>query len=143
MRALTVRQPWAWAIAHGKDIENRDWSTCIRGVIAIHAAKGMTHYEYLSNQSFIEGNAAILPPLERIVRGAIIGTVEIVDCVTTSDSVWFEGPCGFVLKGFQPCEPVPCKGALGFWTVPEEIERLVTSLQGVDDPLYRSGQEPA
>lgn len=26
--ALSIRQPWAWAILHaGKDIENRDWHT--------------------------------------------------------------------------------------------------------------------
>jgi hypothetical protein len=23
LRALSVRQPWAWAICHGKDVENR------------------------------------------------------------------------------------------------------------------------
>ena len=28
MKALSIRQPWAWAILHaGKDIENRDWRT--------------------------------------------------------------------------------------------------------------------
>ena len=28
MKALTIKQPWAWAIIHaGKDIENRDWVT--------------------------------------------------------------------------------------------------------------------
>jgi hypothetical protein len=35
-RTLTVRQPWAWAIARGhKDIENRSWTTRYRGPIAI------------------------------------------------------------------------------------------------------------
>ena len=30
--ALTIRQPWAWAILHAsKDIENRGWSTNFRG----------------------------------------------------------------------------------------------------------------
>jgi len=50
--ALSVRQPWAWAIIHaGKDIENRSWhavdrGTMRRGRIAIHAAKGLTQQEY-------------------------------------------------------------------------------------------------
>lgn len=50
--ALSVRQPWAWAIIYaGKDIENRSWQAVNhglrqRGRIAIHAAKGMTRDEY-------------------------------------------------------------------------------------------------
>ena len=32
MRALSIKQPWSWLIVHGhKDIENRDWSTQLRG----------------------------------------------------------------------------------------------------------------
>jgi len=55
MKALTIRQPWAWAIFHaGKDIENRDWPTRLRGRIAIHAAKGMTRDEYESALFFIQ-----------------------------------------------------------------------------------------
>src|SRR5690348_2447825 len=47
MKALSIRQPWAWLILHaGKDIENRDWSTRFRGQVLIHAAKGMTQNEF-------------------------------------------------------------------------------------------------
>jgi hypothetical protein len=47
MKALSIRQPWAWLILHaGKDIENRDWPTRFRGRFLIHAAKGMTRDEY-------------------------------------------------------------------------------------------------
>lgn len=39
MRALTVQQPWAWAIARGwKPVENRSWVTHYRGPLVIHAA---------------------------------------------------------------------------------------------------------
>lgn len=37
MKALTVQQPWAWAIFHGKDIENRTQLWSYRGPLAIHA----------------------------------------------------------------------------------------------------------
>ena len=39
MRALTVKAPWSWAIAHGgKDVENRTWQPpCWLGPLAIHA----------------------------------------------------------------------------------------------------------
>lgn len=57
--ALSVRQPWAWAIIYaGKDIENRSWQAVnhglkIRGEICIHAAKGMTQAEYDSASDFM------------------------------------------------------------------------------------------
>jgi len=41
MKALTLKQPWAWAVAHaGKDVENRTWkppASVIGQRIAIHA----------------------------------------------------------------------------------------------------------
>jgi hypothetical protein len=47
MRALTVRQPWAWAIPHaGKDVENRTWTNrFVTGTIAIHAGYGLDSLE--------------------------------------------------------------------------------------------------
>jgi hypothetical protein len=42
IRALTVQQPFAWAIAYaGKDVENRPWRTAWRGLVAIHAGLDM------------------------------------------------------------------------------------------------------
>jgi hypothetical protein len=42
MKALTVKQPWAWAIVMGyKDVENRSRRTNHRGPLLIHAAKQM------------------------------------------------------------------------------------------------------
>ena len=40
MMALSVRQPWAWAIIAGrKHIENRTRRTAVRGRIAIHSSQ--------------------------------------------------------------------------------------------------------
>ncbi len=118
MLALSVRQPWAWAIIHaGKDIENRTWGrSWVRGRIAIHAAKGMTYKEYYDAMLFIhEMSGDICPAAEDLARGGIIGTVELVDIVTASDSPWWEGPYGLVLRDPQPCEFIPARGALGFF----------------------------
>lgn len=39
MQLLSVRQPWAWAIARGrKPVENRDWAPSYRGPVAIYAS---------------------------------------------------------------------------------------------------------
>jgi hypothetical protein len=119
--ALSVRQPWAWAIIHaGKDIENRFWKYSnpglrFRGRVAIHAAKGMTREEYEDGADWIRRCGANCPHAVALDRGGIIGTVEIVDVVRVSSSPWFFGPCGLVLRDPQLCEFIPAVGALGFF----------------------------
>jgi len=121
MLALSIRQPWASLIInHGKDIENRGWSTRVRGRILVHAAKGCSRTELqdgLHTASMTLGHR-VVAELESIQRGGFIGTVEIVDCVTDSDTPWFYGPFGFVLRDPQPIDFVPWRGQLGFFDVP-------------------------
>ena len=131
MKALSIRQPWAWMILHaGKDIENRTWPTNVRGRVLVHAAKGMTHEEWddawefsRDIKSMRELPVELLVPLNavNIGRGGIVGSVEIVDCVQSSASPWFCGPWGFVLRDPQPCQFIPMKGALGFFDVPVQV----------------------
>lgn len=122
--ALSIRQPWAWAIVTiGKDIENRCWRTHFRGRFLIHAAKGCTAAEYLEAKEFImdavapeyRGKGIVFPGWKNIQRGGIIGVAEIADCVTASESDWFVGEYGFVLRNVEPLEFLPCQGALGFF----------------------------
>lgn len=121
MLALSIRQPWALLILKaGKDIENRCWPTKVRGRILIHAAKGCTRYELEDALDFAEEacGTRYSVDLKTIERGGIIGSVEIVDCVSKSDSPWFMGDYGFVLRNPQPLPFVPLKGQLGFFDVP-------------------------
>lgn len=124
MKIISVRQPWAWLIVNGfKDIENRDWSTKLRGRVLIHAAKGMTHDEYESCLMHCRAVSKVrpfpagtrLPAFKALERGGIVGSVEIVDCVSKSDSPWFFGRYGFVLQGAQLLPFQPMKGQLGFF----------------------------
>lgn len=124
MKALSVRQPWAWMILHGgKDIENREWPTRFRGRVLIHASNGMTHDEWEDAWTFAHGSGARPKAFElglrfdNVERGGIVGSVEIVDCVTSSDSRWFMGPYGFVLRNPVVTLFRPCKGRLRFWEV--------------------------
>lgn len=122
MKALSIRQPWAWLILHaGKDIENRGWSTTVRGRVLIHAGKVCTRAEYdaAEDDAFYTADIA-LPPLETLDRGGIVGSVEIVDCVRSSTSPWFVGPFGFVLRDPQPLPFRPSRGELGFFDVAKE-----------------------
>jgi hypothetical protein len=119
--ALSVRQPWAWAIIHaGKDIENRSWQAVNhglrqRGRIAIHAAKGMTRDEYQEAREFIDRQGRPCPDAHALFRGGIIGSVEVIDVVSESDSPWFFGPRGLVLSDPKPCRYVPASGQLGYF----------------------------
>jgi hypothetical protein len=127
MKALSIRQPWAWAIIHaGKDIENRSWPTSYRGPMLIHAAKGMLVREYVDVLNSLWNGAPYteailraggLPPEKDLLRGGIIGSVELVDCVTSSASPWFSGPYGFVLTNPEPLPFRPLRGKLGLFEV--------------------------
>lgn len=129
MKALSIRQPWAWLILHGgKDIENRTWRTSLRGRILIHASQGMTVDEWEDGVHFAQQARAgrgyppvTMPGPKQIVRGGIVGSVEIVDCVTASDSPWYMGSVGFVLRGPRPLPFVPLKGRLGIFDVPADV----------------------
>lgn len=123
MKALSIRQPWAWLILNaGKDIENRRWPTSVRGRVLIHAGKGMTRIDYedahYSFRATIGCAGEAMPSFEAIERGGIVGSVEIVDCVTESESPWFCGRYGFVLRDPRPIPFRPWRGQLGFFEVP-------------------------
>lgn len=120
MKALSVQQPWAWAIIHNrKDIENRTWKTSFRGTVAIHAS--------LKLQPDAEMPARRRTPRpDELLLGYIIGVAELVDVVEESDSIWFGGPYGFLLKNPRPlAKPIACKGKLGLWEVPPDLERKI------------------
>lgn len=120
--ALSIRQPWAWAIINaGKDIENRSWQAMnhglsIRGNIAIHASLGMTKGEYEAAALFMASIGIKCPPPHELDRGGIIGLVDVVGEVQASNSPWFFGPRGLVLENAEPCDFIPCKGALGYFS---------------------------
>lgn len=119
--AISVRQPWAWAIIHaGKDIENRSagavqYMRPLTGRRAIHASKGMTKSEYDDAKEFMRSIGVHCPDAGELLRGGIIGSVEIVGAVKESESRWFFGPRGLVLRDPQPCKFVPSVGALGYF----------------------------
>lgn len=124
--AITVRQPWAWAIMRlGKDIENRSWKRSFRGRLAIHAAGTMTRKEYDEAWHFVRANLGLTlmePKSFVYAKGAILGTAEVVDWVDAHASPWFVGEYGAVLRNPQSLAvPISCSGALGLWSVPAAI----------------------
>ena len=96
MKCLSIKQPWASLIAHGiKDIENRTWKTNFRGRIYIHASGTPAEESYklfndnqwkkIQKHDF---DFAVFSSYTHI--SAIIGEVDIVDCVINHSSIWAE-----------------------------------------------------
>lgn len=127
MKALSIRQPWAWAVMAGKKkVENRDWPTLFRGRLAIHAAK---YLEWVPCWRLPDGTP--IPPGNELPLGALLGTVEVVDCVpleAVQSDPFAGGPWCWILVNPQPIsQPIACSEdsegseGLGLWTVPAAI----------------------
>jgi hypothetical protein len=141
VKALSIRQPWAMSIVQGsKRTENRGWNTHYRGEFLIHASKGLTRDELEGWAHMIMAEDIRWPGLrdrnwhERdFERGGIVGIARVDSVVTSADQLpadqqrWFFGPYGFVLADVRAIPFVPCKGALDFFTIPDDVEAIVRS----------------
>ena len=142
MMALTIHQPWAWAIAAGhKRVENRNWTRRYRGPLAIHASVRWD----ADGEHVVPG--LVLPPKwwtepGVLPRGAFVAVAELVDVCAETVNTMRRAPLGEVWCGCGPWAvpglyhwkltgvraldaPVPCRGAQGLWSVPDEVRRLL------------------
>ena len=126
MKALTIKQPWIWAILHaGKDIENRSWKTSHRGWLVLHAS-GQPNREARLPRGIH------CPDWKALATSAICGVARVIDIRENSRSKWFYRPddgstnYGWVFTDATPLvTPIPCKGRLQLWDVPPKIEREI------------------
>lgn len=99
MKACTIKEPWATLIAQGiKDIENRTWKTTFRGRIYIHTAQKPACKKLVEvldwKQAFEygykhkENGFKEIQSTSQLINGAIIGEVDIIDCVINHPSIW-------------------------------------------------------
>ncbi|MFB4306914.1 hypothetical protein [Actinomadura sp. GTD37] len=140
IRGLTIRQPWAHAIAHHqKTIENRGWTTAYRGLIAIHAAASAgprDEWEYAADRVAALASVPIRDVEDGMrTRSAIVAVAYLSGICSTSygipHGVGLACECGpwamprqrhLHLIGVRALErPLPCKGALGLWRVPPAV----------------------
>ena len=138
-KVLSVRQPYANLICKGiKDVENRSRRTNYRGLLLIHASAKMHDVvPYLRKN--VTGNVAgnfikILSEADLVEfkpelnLGAIVGCVDIVDCVQNHHSEWAEKGqwhwvCANAKRFKNPIRNV--KGKLGIWEWEGDIEELM------------------
>lgn len=136
MKAISLWQPWAslW-LSPRKIHETRHWQTRYRGWLLVHAAKrivtdfGHTELERILRDEFGPNWAKELP------RGAILGKVRLIDCKRTDHlshfigDDWYSGDFSPGRYAWARAEyevfeqPIPYRGAQGFFEVPDHILR--------------------
>jgi hypothetical protein len=119
MKALSIRQPFAAAIlACLKTTEYRSWTTAHRGMLLIHASMSLA-MDAGFEDAFPDGGVD-LP------RGAIVGVVDLVDVIREEHDT-MDGPIvGYAWSLANPrgfAEPIPLKGKLTLFDVPDNIVR--------------------
>lgn len=112
LKALSIQQPWAWAIFNGKTVENRSWKRNHRGFTFIHAGQKYDRQGHV----WIEKTFNLVIPKE-LPTGGIVGMVNIYDCVTICESPWFFGPYGFLMRDGTELPFYRYNGQLGFFDV--------------------------
>jgi hypothetical protein len=121
MRCLSVRPPWAWAILYGgKSVENRTRRTWHRGPLLIHAAKTISPLDRFPT-------GMLVPPEATAVRGAVVGLVDMVDCLAVAEvsgNPWAVGPWCWMLANPRPLpHPIPWAGQVSLFDVPDDLIR--------------------
>ena len=113
--AITIKQPWAWAIFElGKDIENRTWISGYRGKLWIHAGKA---YDKKGDR-FIRANFGVTVP-KKLPQGAILGCVDLMGISKISSSQWaIAGQYHWKISNPQPLtNPIRCNGKQMLWKI--------------------------
>lgn len=126
VRVLTVRQPHTHLLVHGspnaglKDVENRSKPTRYRGTLLIQASAKVDQVAY--TDYIAEG--VELPPVEELVTGAIIGSVQVTGCVRDSRSRWaIPGYWHWLTAAPRAADPViACKGQPSMFSAPDGWE---------------------
>ena len=91
MKALSLKQPWEWAVRTvgvDKNIENRSWWSAYRGPVWIAASAQVTRRYYEEASEMIAQLCGCRPPpLSELPLGAITCRVDIVDCIAPGGRV--------------------------------------------------------
>src|SRR5258708_7662219 len=131
MYALSLKQPWATLLVNGlKTIEVRSWPTARRGPILIHAARVPDG----RLQAWAKVPLDLLRQTKQ--RGGIIGSAELIGCVTyasqkafgadqnlhLNEPGWFTGPklFGFTFTNAKALPFYPFSGWMRFFEVDEK-----------------------
>lgn len=136
MKALSLRQPWIWAMFDlGKNIENRRWVINHRSPLLLHAALGCSPKERTLALRFIHaatGDLTVrIPPTSQLQRGGIVGRFAVADPHLPGEQRgrWhMPGQYGHPVVRLERLvtaegipTTIPYRGRLGLFDVPDEL----------------------
>lgn len=148
MRALTIYEPWATAIAcNFKHVENRGWKPQT-GLLrpgqdfAIHSSKRIP--DLLDVEEVIELACLTGPTLDAFIErmehglGHVVAVARYCDAtakvgdLSPADRQWFIGPVAWRLDRVRPLTtPVAVRGQQGLWELPIDVlNKVLASVQG-------------
>ena len=118
LKALSIKQPWAWLIVNGfKPLENRDNLKNFIGTFLVHSGKkfdfNWRYKVHPDTAKFIDYILEKEKPLYHY--GGIIGSAFISGFVEESKSPWFSGKYGLKVSSPKPLPFTTCKGKLSFF----------------------------
>ncbi|MFH0899047.1 MAG: 2-oxoglutarate dehydrogenase E1 [Pseudomonadota bacterium] len=133
MKTITLTVPWCYLLGPAKRFETRSWLTMHRGPIAIHAAKTIPDWVYqvcVQPEFFALLERLGLNPIDKLPRGAVIATADLVDIEPTSEELrrrlspqellvgnFNDGRFAWDIRNVRRLpEPIPARGQLGLWT---------------------------
>jgi hypothetical protein len=157
MKALTLHQPYASAIAFGlKEYETRPKKTNHRGLVAIHAGKAF-NTDAMGNLTNVPWAKHIQVPLARrysgvgeadFTKGAIVAIAELTDCILMEPDVidgvsdlerslghWEPNKYAYKLENVQKLKnPIEVKGKQSFWKIPDDVLEQLGELDEITLP---------
>jgi hypothetical protein len=140
VKALTIRQPYAWAVARGdKLVENRTRPVSFRGDVAIHAGaawyRGAERDPNVIDLWRLYFGSARPDAADLAAQGwwrCVICVADLYDSHAPEPgccaSPWADPGAGahLLLRDVRRLERwAPARGALGLWTLPDDVERAV------------------
>lgn len=163
--ALTLHQPWAWALIEGhKNVENRSWppprwllEATAPLCVAIHASQTWDD----DGAAFCRLRGLVVPGRAALPRGHVIGWAmfgtplirptgepipERLRCRTVTAGLggWFTGPWGWPVRAvFRARWPQPVRGYQGIWRLPRWIDEASLRLEGAPRVLEPPLPDPS
>lgn len=136
LKAITIRQPWAWLLTSGavqaterglpvKRVENRSWRTRHRGPVAIHASQSRQELKALSMGAgrwpLPEGVA--FPEESELCFGKVVAVADLVDVLPVElwkarhpQDAFAVGPYCMILERVRLLpRPFAAKGSQMLW----------------------------
>ena len=173
MKILSLWQPWAslW-VGGAKTIETRSWGTSYRGPIAVHASKKWNiDLQHLARTELFRSALLALgfEGTGQLPLGAILGTVELTDCLRMIAGDGSPRRLSLALDGdprltpqerafgnyapgryawvtgpsrFILAEPLPFRGAQGLRDLDEDTVRSVRTLAANRPVDARATRQP-